>query len=89
MRPKLSWPGALTPPVLDLRPARRIVGGYKQRRHDIMLNKIKAALGRLWRPRRRRDAERGFYDQRAAGQHRSQQVIEQSRGEDYTHGGLG
>jgi hypothetical protein len=51
-------------------------------------NKIKAANGRLWRPRRR-TAEHGFYDQRAAGQHRSQQVIEQSRGEDYTHGGLG
>ena len=54
-----------------------------------MWNKIKAAFGRLWRPRRRPTAERGFYDQRAASQHRSQQVIEQSRGKDYTHGGVG
>jgi hypothetical protein len=54
-----------------------------------MWNKMKAAFGRRWRPRRRQTAEHGFYDQRAAGQHRSQQDIEQSRGEDYTHGGLG
>ena len=43
-------------------------------------NKIKAAFGRLWRPRRRRTDEHGFYDQRASSQHRSQQVIEQSGG---------
>ena len=53
-----------------------------------MLNRIKAMWARLWQPRRR-TAEHGFYDQQAASQHRSQQVIEQSRGEDYTHGGLG
>jgi hypothetical protein len=51
--------------------------------------RIKAAFGRLWRPRRRRAAERGFYDQRAAGQHRSQQDIEQARGEGYTPGSFG
>ena len=48
-----------------------------------MLNRIRAALGRLWRPRRRRTAERGFQDQRAAGRYRSQQDIESARGESY------
>jgi len=43
-------------------------------------SKIKAAVGRLWRPRRRRTDEHGFYDQRAASQHRSQQEIEQAPG---------
>ena len=51
-----------------------------------MRNRIKAAFGRLWRPRRRQTAEHGFYDQRAASQHRSQQDIEQSRREGYTPG---
>jgi hypothetical protein len=51
-----------------------------------MLNRIKAVFGRLWRPRRRRTAEHGFYDQRAASQHRSQQDVEQSRREGYTPG---
>ena len=54
-----------------------------------MLSKIRAALGRLWRPRRRRAAEHGFYDQRAASQHRSQQAIEQARGEGYGPGSAG
>ena len=44
-----------------------------------MWNKIKAAFGRLWRPRRR-TGEHGFYDQRAASQHRSLQDIEQAGG---------
>ena len=46
-------------------------------------NKIKAAFGRLWRPRRRRTAEHGFYDQRAASRYRSQQDIEAARGLSY------
>jgi hypothetical protein len=52
-------------------------------------NKIKAAVGRLWRPRRRRTDEHGFYDQRAASRHRSQQEIEQARGEGYGSGSAG
>jgi hypothetical protein len=48
-----------------------------------MLNRIRAALGRVWRPRRRRTAERGFYDQRAGSQYRSQQDVEAARGLSY------
>jgi len=48
-----------------------------------MVNRIRAALGRLWRPRRRRTAEHGFYDQRAASRYRSQQDIEAARGLSY------
>jgi len=48
-----------------------------------MVNRIKAALGRLWRPRRRRTAEHDFYDQRAASRYRSQQDIEAARGLSY------
>ena len=48
-----------------------------------MLNRIRAALGRMWRPRRRRTAEHGFYDQRAASRYRSQQDIDAARGESY------
>jgi hypothetical protein len=55
----------------------------------IMLNRIKAMRARLWRPRRRRSAEHGFHDQRAASQHRSQQEIEQARGEGYGPGSVG
>jgi hypothetical protein len=51
-------------------------------------NKIKAAFGQLWRPRRR-TGEHGFYDQRAASQHRAQQDIEQARGEGYGPGSAG
>ena len=54
-----------------------------------MWNKLKAAFGRLWHPHRRRTAEHGFYDQRAASQHRSQQDIEQARGEGYGPGSAG
>ena len=53
-----------------------------------MLNKIKAMWARLWR-RDRRTAEHGFYDQRAASQHRSQQAIDQARGEGYGPGSAG
>jgi hypothetical protein len=56
------------------------MGDPSEGRRGIVWNKIKAAVGRLWRPRRRRSAERGFYGQRAAGQHRSQQDVEQARG---------
>jgi hypothetical protein len=48
-----------------------------------MLNRIRAALGRVWRPRRRRHAQRGFYDQRAGSGYRSQQDIEAARGLSY------
>ena len=48
-----------------------------------MVNRIRAALGQLWRPRRRRTAEHGFYDQRAASRYRSQQDIEVARGLSY------
>ena len=48
-----------------------------------MLSRIKAALGRLWRPRRRRASAHGFQDQRAASRYRSQQEIESARGESY------
>ena len=47
-----------------------------------MLNKLKAAFGRLWHPRPR-TAEHGFYDQRAASRYRSQLDIESARGESY------
>ena len=48
-----------------------------------MLNRIKAALGRLWRPRRRWTAEHGFHDQRAASRYRTEQNTESARGESY------
>jgi hypothetical protein len=48
-----------------------------------MLNKIKAMWARLWRPRRRRTAEHGFYDQRAGSRYRSQQDIDAARGLSY------
>jgi hypothetical protein len=48
-----------------------------------MLNRIKAMWARLWRGRRRRTAEHGFYDQRAASRYRSQRDIESARGESY------
>jgi hypothetical protein len=48
-----------------------------------MLNRIKAALGRVWRPRRRRSAEHGFYDQRAGSRYRSQQDRDAARGQSY------
>ena len=48
-----------------------------------MLNRIRATLGRMWRPRRRRTAEHGFYDQRAGSQYRSKQDIDAARGESY------
>jgi hypothetical protein len=48
-----------------------------------MLNRIRAALGRVWRPRRHRSAEHGFYDQRAGSRYRSQQDIEAARGLSY------
>ena len=47
------------------------------------VDKIKAAVGRLWHPRRRRTAEHGFYDQGAASRYRSQQDIEAARGQSY------
>jgi hypothetical protein len=45
-------------------------------------NKLKAAVMRLRRPRRR-TAEHGFYDQRAASRYRSQQDIDAARGLSY------
>jgi hypothetical protein len=48
-----------------------------------MLNRIRATLGRMWRPRRRRTAEHGFYDQRAGSRYRSKQDIDAARGESY------
>jgi hypothetical protein len=48
-----------------------------------MLNRIKATLGRMWRPRRRRTAEHRFHGQRAGSRYRSQQDIEAARGESY------
>jgi hypothetical protein len=48
-----------------------------------MLNRIKAALGRLWRPRRRQASERGFYDQRAVSRYRGQQDIDSAKGQSY------
>jgi hypothetical protein len=48
-----------------------------------MLNQIRAALRRVWRPRRRRTAKHGFYDQRAGGRYRSQQDIDAARGLSY------
>ena len=47
-----------------------------------MVNRIKAMWARLWRPRRR-TAEHGFYDQRAASRYRSQQDVESARRESY------
>jgi hypothetical protein len=48
-----------------------------------MLNRIRATLGRMWRPRRRRTVEHGSYDQRAGSRYRSQQDIDAARGESY------
>jgi hypothetical protein len=48
-----------------------------------MLNQIRAALGRVWRPRRRRTAEHGFQDQGEARRYRAQQIGEEARGESY------
>jgi hypothetical protein len=48
-----------------------------------MLNRIKAALGRRWRPRRRRTGEHGFHDQTEARRYRDQQMGEAARGESY------
>ena len=48
-----------------------------------MLNRIRAALGRIWRPRRRRTGERGPYDQRAAQSYRDQQDIDTAKGRSY------
>jgi hypothetical protein len=48
-----------------------------------MLNRIRAALGRVWRPRRRRTAEHGFQDQGEARRYRAQQIGEEARGESY------
>jgi hypothetical protein len=47
-----------------------------------MLNRIKAALGRLWRPRRR-TVEHGFQDQGEARRYRAQQIGEVARGQSY------
>ena len=48
-----------------------------------MLNRIKAARGRRWRPRRRRTGEHGFHDQTEARRYRAQQIGEAARGESY------
>jgi hypothetical protein len=48
-----------------------------------MLNRIKAAFGRRWRPRRRRTGEHGFHDQGEARRYRAQQDIEVARGLSY------
>jgi hypothetical protein len=53
------------------------------REASIVWDRIKAAFGRLWRPRRRRTAEHGFYDQHAASRYRSQQDIDAARGLSY------
>jgi hypothetical protein len=47
-----------------------------------MLNRLKAALGRHWRPRRR-TGEHGFQDQSEARRYRAQQTGESARGESY------
>jgi hypothetical protein len=44
-----------------------------------MLNRIKAALGRL-RPRRRRARERGWYSQADAHRYRADRIGETARG---------
>jgi hypothetical protein len=64
------------------------MGDPSEGRRATVWNRIKAAVGRLWRPRRRRAAEHGFYDQRTAGQHRSQQDIDQARGRGTVQGRL-
>jgi hypothetical protein len=48
-----------------------------------MLNRIRAALGRMGRPRRHRTAKHGFHDQRAGSRYRSQQDIDAARGLSY------
>ena len=48
-----------------------------------MLNKIRAALGRLWPPRRRKTGEHGSFDQRAASSHRDQQDTDAAKGGSY------
>jgi hypothetical protein len=47
-----------------------------------MLNRIKAALGRL-RPRRRRSRERGWYSQAEAQRYRAAQIGETARGQSF------
>ena len=48
-----------------------------------MLNRIRAALGGLWRPRRRGTGEHGFHDQGEARRYRAQQIGEAARGQSY------
>ena len=48
-----------------------------------MLSRIRAALRRVWRPRRRRTGEHGFYDQAEARRYRAHQVGEIARGQSY------
>ena len=47
-----------------------------------MLNRIRAAVGRLWRPRCG-TSEHGAFDQRAASRYRDQQDIDMARGQGY------
>ena len=47
-----------------------------------MLNRIRATLGRLWRPGRR-TGDHGFYDQAEARRFRAHQVGEAARGQSY------
>jgi len=49
----------------------------------MVLNRIRAALGRLWRPGRRRTGEHGFNDQAEARRYRAHQVGEAARGQSY------
>jgi hypothetical protein len=48
-----------------------------------MLNRIRATLGRMWRPRRHRAGEHGFQDQGEARRYRDQQIGEEARGQSY------
>jgi hypothetical protein len=48
-----------------------------------MLKRIKAAFGRLRRPRRRRSTEHGWYSQGEANRYRAGQVGETARGQSF------
>jgi hypothetical protein len=50
----------------------------------MVLKRIKAALRRLWRPRRR-TSEHGFHDQHAASRYRDRQDIDTARGQSYDY----
>jgi hypothetical protein len=80
----MTVPSRLGPPFLPLvlMLGEGQCGAWGERRRRTMLNRIRAALGRVWRPRRR-TGEHGFQDQGEARRYRDQQFGEEARGQSY------